>query len=655
MASLKNLFGGGGSGVSNPAVNAAKTVVSGTGVKPGSTVTVYKNGTSAGTATASGAGAWSYTFGAALAAGDVVTYDAILTSPAYTVPTVVTLAALSLSPATATVGTAYSGTVTGKTSTSTLALTGAGAAGLNVSGSTVSGTPTTAGPVGIVETLAGATGSPRTSSNLLTVSAVAAVPAAKGLVAIGDSNTAGLGATGYPAIWANLTGLPATNLGVSGRTLATMDANFVSENVAATYNAASTNTAIITGGTNDIRGGASDTSLRSILTSLVAKCKAAGFVTYVGVLLPEQESGVTSQQLTYIANWQAWQRANWASLGADGLVDFGGLPQADPTNRIYFQADQLHATTKLQYLMADRARSSLGVTLVSDTTPDAFAFTATNSATASTAYTSNAVTLTGFTSSVPFTVTGGTLVVNGTDAGASGTVAPYDIVSAKGTASATASAAVNVAVTIGGVSSTYTITTAAAGSTTSTTKLFGTAMGGEGTFSADLLTFTTGNAGSSTARTDTAITGKKVFAAQAVSRNGVFLDIGIVTASGNTDSLGFGAAANGIGYYDNNSVFSAGSNIASGSASYTVGALVGVVVDQTGNKLWFTQDGTNYYGTTGPLTAAQVAAGTSGINISTVTALGTIYGAVGGRSASGNGWTLQTSFPWTIPSGFTLL
>lgn len=82
-----------------------------------------------------------------------------------------TLNALTLSPNTGTVGTAYTGTVSGKTASSSLALSGTGAAGLSISGTTVSGTPTTAGSVNIIETLAGATGSPRTSSGVLTVAA----------------------------------------------------------------------------------------------------------------------------------------------------------------------------------------------------------------------------------------------------------------------------------------------------------------------------------------------------------------------------------------------------------------------------------------------------------------------------------------------------
>ena len=79
------------------------------------------------------------------------------------------LNALTVSPSSATVGTAYSGTINGLTSGSSIALSGDGAAGLSIAGGVITGTPTTAGAVNIVETLAGATGSPRTSSGVVTV------------------------------------------------------------------------------------------------------------------------------------------------------------------------------------------------------------------------------------------------------------------------------------------------------------------------------------------------------------------------------------------------------------------------------------------------------------------------------------------------------
>lgn len=109
-----------------------------------------------------------------------------------------TLGALSLDPAIATVGIAYSGSVVGKTAGSTLALTGAGAEGLSVNNETgaVTGTPTTDGTVNIVETLAGATNSPRTTNDVLTVAAA------------GPALISEIDATGFGATWAD--GTPPT-------------------------------------------------------------------------------------------------------------------------------------------------------------------------------------------------------------------------------------------------------------------------------------------------------------------------------------------------------------------------------------------------------------------------------------------------------------
>ena len=87
---------------------------------------------------------------------------------------VTTLNALTVSNPSATAGTPYTGTISGLTAGSTPTLTGAGAPGLSISGSTIGGTPTTAGTVNIVETLAGATNSPRTSSGVVTVAAASA-------------------------------------------------------------------------------------------------------------------------------------------------------------------------------------------------------------------------------------------------------------------------------------------------------------------------------------------------------------------------------------------------------------------------------------------------------------------------------------------------
>lgn len=88
-------------------------------------------------------------------------------------PATPSLAAIAASPSVATVDETYAGTTSGRTVGSTLALTGAGSSGLSIDGVTgaITGTPTAEGTVNIVETLAGAAGSPRTSAVVITVSA----------------------------------------------------------------------------------------------------------------------------------------------------------------------------------------------------------------------------------------------------------------------------------------------------------------------------------------------------------------------------------------------------------------------------------------------------------------------------------------------------
>lgn len=84
-----------------------------------------------------------------------------------------TLGTLSLSPATATLGVAYTGTISGATPGSNIVLDS-----LTVSGTgttrTVTGTPISTGSWAAVETLSGANGSPRTTSDILLVSAASA-------------------------------------------------------------------------------------------------------------------------------------------------------------------------------------------------------------------------------------------------------------------------------------------------------------------------------------------------------------------------------------------------------------------------------------------------------------------------------------------------
>jgi hypothetical protein len=95
-----------------------------------------------------------------------------------------------------------------------------------------------------------------------------------------------------------------------------------------------------------------------------------------------------------------------------------------------------------------------------DTTPAAFSFTDRTDATRSTVYESNAIVVAGINTPAVMTITGGEYQINGGAWASSATVAGLgDSIKVRGTSSASVLTAVNVALTIGGVSDTFTITT----------------------------------------------------------------------------------------------------------------------------------------------------------------------------------------------------
>jgi hypothetical protein len=143
-----------------------------------------------------------------------------------------------------------------------------------------------------------------------------------------------------------------------------------------------------------------------------------------------------------------------------------------------------------------------------------------------------------------------------------------------------------------------------------------------------------------------AITGKKAFgmkiATAGAANYGV---IGISRATGTSAGIGFDGS-NSYGAYSNGSNFPSGGN----GMTWTLGTDLAAVVDQGASLAWFTSDGTNFYGTA-TVNAAAVAAGTSGIDISTFTAA-TIYPCAGSFSTAGWQFTYE-AYPFTLPSGFT--
>lgn len=152
------------------------------------------------------------------------------------------------------------------------------------------------------------------------------------------------------------------------------------------------------------------------------------------------------------------------------------------------------------------------------------------------------------------------------------------------------------------------------------------------------------------------VVGKKLFAVQIdvqVNYNtfGCF-------APRNTPTSGLGAdGTNSLAIYDNASNSYGGDNPPAGS--YDAADQIGVVLDETAGLMWFTPNGTDFYGSSNggtPRTKANVEAGVGGVNVSTLSSdVVDFYGGVGnGFGAAGGGKvTLLTSWPWASVSGFS--
>lgn len=134
------------------------------------------------------------------------------------------------------------------------------------------------------------------------------------------------------------------------------------------------------------------------------------------------------------------------------------------------------STTTSAKLTAGGKAATFSVTTAAqatDTTPDAFAFTDVSSAALSTVTESNTITVAGINAAAPISVTGGEYAKNGGAwTTASGTVVLGDTLKVRATSSGSASTTVNVVLTIGGVSDTFSVTTAAAGGGTTRTVRF---------------------------------------------------------------------------------------------------------------------------------------------------------------------------------------
>lgn len=129
------------------------------------------------------------------------------------------------------------------------------------------------------------------------------------------------------------------------------------------------------------------------------------------------------------------------------------IPAGAQALYLYFMADDYTGA-------ADLSNMSFAVASASDTIPDAFSFTDVTGATVSTLYTSNTITVAGINAASAISITGGEYRINGGAwVSTPGTVTNGNTVQVRGTSSSANNTTVNVALTIGGVSDTFSITT----------------------------------------------------------------------------------------------------------------------------------------------------------------------------------------------------
>ncbi|TXN43594.1 GDSL-type esterase/lipase family protein [Methylobacterium sp. WL7] len=204
------------------------------------------------------------------------------------------------------------------------------------------------------------TGTPTTSPSTAAI---------RGVLFEVDSITFGAGLQDgqqYPKLIAASAGIPIYNDAYVGDTLAHALAQYDQQD-APKFNASTINTISILGGINDIlSNGSTDTALRTVVTQYVAKAKATGFVVVLCTLTPVGTgfaASVNATQQGYVTAYNAWLRANYRTIGADYLVDFAAIPEAqDPASTTYYQ-DQLHPKAPLAALMAAKWQSTLAAAL----------------------------------------------------------------------------------------------------------------------------------------------------------------------------------------------------------------------------------------------------------------------------------------------------
>ena len=140
------------------------------------------------------------------------------------------------------------------------------------------------------------------------------------------------------------------------------------------------------------------------------------------------------------------------------------------------------------------------------------------------------------------------------------------------------------------------------------------------------------------------------------------LTLNIYSGGSNSQGIGIGASSyanspgsdlNSVGVYDNGEFYYNGSGVPLGDSFSYSGAIVDLCVDSGANVIWYrVSNGTwnSYLGTGNPAT------GTLGLTIGGMSSkYPLIFGAWLEITTIGTEWTINTTSPYAVPSGFTFI
>lgn len=325
------------------------------------------------------------------------------------------------------------------------------------------------------------------TSNTVSATIVSAPPVnANVIVQEGDSITAWTGGHADRYASANPS-LTRYKLAVGGNGLSNLIAR---QSTARGYDAEIVTVLI---GANDLSSGsyASGTAYFNAVMAYIAPFKTDGAKVVVGTILPK--GTVNSDYVVHNSRRAEFNALLKAAQGSqvDAVADYDStvLGTDAAANDLTLYGDGLHPTDGTGtptsdghglYMLPQYAAAINFARGVANQVKQ-FTFTDASGVTAGATSTSNTVKLLGlgYTESKPYTVTGGEVSKNGGAWSTSGgSIVNGDTLAVRGTASATAGGSVNVVLTVGTVSDTYTITTSAGAQPLTTTYRNGAAGNG---------------------------------------------------------------------------------------------------------------------------------------------------------------------------------